>query len=114
MRSVVLVLMIALLPLRMWAADDMAVRMAQGQVAAAGMTATEMPGDCPMMAQAAHESQDEAPSAAHCMTCHLCAAAAGPSRVAVAQGPAPAGSPEPRVNRYSSASLAPDLRPPIS
>ena len=117
MRTLVLILMIALLPLRMWAAEGMAVRMAQDQVAAAGLSAAEpMPQDCPMLAQAQAEpgSPDGAPTTAHCMTCHLCAAAACLSEVAVAQGPAPAGSPESRPSPYLSATLAPDLRPPIS
>ena len=118
MRTFVLILMIALLPLRMWAAEDMGVRMAQEQAAAADMQATDaMPQDCPMMAEAKaeHRSHDGSqPSAADCMSCHLCAAAACLPEVAFVQGPAPAGPPEARPSRYLSADLAPDLRPPIS
>ena len=51
MRTLVLILMIALLPMRMWAAEGMAVRMAADQTASAtGVSAMEsMPEDCPMM-----------------------------------------------------------------
>ncbi|HEY8358300.1 MAG TPA: hypothetical protein VIL30_12655 [Ramlibacter sp.] len=115
MRTLVLLLMIALLPLRMWAADGMAVRMAQAQVSAS----QEMPADCPMMAAAADEhgahGDGESPaSAEHCMTCHLSAAANAVPDVRLRQGPAPAGPPEPGSSRYLSAVVAPDLRPPIS
>jgi hypothetical protein len=114
MRTFVLFLMIALLPLRMWAAEDMGVRMAQEQTAAAAMSAMEsMPEDCPMMAKA-HGSQDETPSTAHCMTCQLCASAACLPEVAFEQGPAPTRPPASGSSRYLSADLAPDLRPPIS
>jgi hypothetical protein len=116
MRTAVLIIMIALLPLRMWAAEGMAIRMAHEQPPAATMSSTEsMPDDCPMMAEAAagHGSQDQPPTTAHCLTCHLCAAAACLAEVAFEQGPTPAGPPDPRSNRYVSADLAPDLRPPI-
>lgn len=63
MRIVVVVLMLALLPLRVWAAEGMAVRMAQEQL---GVSATaSMPADCPMMAKAGalQEQQDDTPQA---------------------------------------------------
>jgi hypothetical protein len=119
MRTLVLVLMIALLPMRMWAAEGMAVRMASDQaMAAAGVSAMEaMPEDCPMMAKAKADagSQDEAPQAAgHCMACHLCAASACLPEVAFEQGPAPTGPPVASGLSHASADLARDLRPPIS
>ena len=119
MRTLVLILMIALLPMRMWAAEGMAVRMAQDEVAAAvGMAEmSSMPEDCPMMAMAKADpgSQDEAPQGAgHCMACHLCAASACLPEVAFEQGPAPAGPPFAFKPAYVSADLARDLRPPIS
>jgi hypothetical protein len=118
MRTFVLILMIALLPLRMWAAEGLAVRVAQEQVAAAEMSAMDsMPEDCPMMAKAKaeHGSQDESPgSITQCITCHLCAAAACVPEVAFEQGPTPTGPPEFGSSRYLSAYVAPDLRPPIS
>jgi hypothetical protein len=119
MRTLVLILMIALLPARMWAAEGMAVRMASDQVmAASGASATgAMPEDCPMMAKALGEagSEDGAPQAAtHCMACHLCAASACLPQVAFEQGPAPTGPPSASAAGFVDADLAPDLRPPIS
>lgn len=119
MRTLVLILMIALLPMRMWAAEGMAVRMAAEQTAsAAGIWAMEsMSEDCPMMAKAKAEagSEDGAPQAvAHCMACHLCAASACLPDVAFQQGPAPTGPPETPVVSFDDAELAPDLRPPIA
>lgn len=117
MRTFVLVLMVALLPLRMWAAEGMAVRMAQDQVAAsvdvAGMSS--MPADCPMMASAKAGSGDEAPKAVtHCMACHLCAASACLPGFASWQGPAPTEPPPSMVASFTEADSAPDLRPPIA
>ena len=119
MRTLVLVLMVALLPLRMWAAEGMAVRMAQQQVAAAEDSAhmASMPEDCPMAAQAKAdaEQQGEAPQAAgHCAVCYFSAAAACQSQQALPQGPPPAGPPAFGSWRYASAEVPPDLRPPIS
>lgn len=124
MRTFVLILMLALLPLRMWAAEDMAVRMAQDQVAGAMSGAATMPEDCPMMGKAGaishdqghpeHQTGDESPSTSHCLTCQLCGAAACPSEVAMEPGPAPSGPLESLASRYLSVQLAPDLRPPIS
>lgn len=113
MRTLVLMLLIALLPLRMWAAQDMGVRMAQEQMP----SAQQMPPDCPMMAQAAADEalDSESPaSTAHCMACQLCAGAACVPDLAIAPASAPAGSPLAASHRYLSAQLAPDLRPPIA
>lgn len=111
--------MVALLPLRMWAAEGMAVRMAQDEIAAASGMAemAAMPEDCPMMAQAqpASASQDDAPqNVSHCVACHLCAASACVPEIAFEQGPIPTGPPMARGPAYVSADLARDLRPPIS
>ena len=117
MRTIVLILMIALVPFRLWAADGMAVRMAQGQLAAAEMSsAASMPDDCPMMAGAQRDdgSHDPSASEARCMTCHLCAAAACLAEVGFEQAPAPAGPPRLDARRYVSAALAPALKPPIA
>ena len=119
MRTLVLILMVALLPMRMWAAEGMSVRMAVDQAAAAsGIAALEsMPDDCPMMAKAkaGTGSDDGAPqSATHCVACHLCAASACLPPVDFEQGPAPTGSPAASLPAYASADLARDLRPPIS
>lgn len=117
MRTFVLMLMIALLPLRMWAAEGMAVRMVQQEVQASAMPAMDsMPEDCPMMAKAHADlgSQDKTSPTAHCMACHLCAAFASLPVPAFAQGLAPSGPPESRASAYPSAIVAPGLRPPIS
>lgn len=119
MRALVLILMIALLPMRMWAAEGMAVRMASDQaIAAAGVSAREsMPQDCPMMAKAKDQSgsrDDAAHTASHCMACHLCAASACLPEVAVDQAPPPTGPPVASGLSYVNADLARDLRPPIS
>jgi hypothetical protein len=119
MRTLVVILMIALLPMRMWAAEGMAVRMASGQaMAAVGISAmASMPADCPMMAQAKAKAgpEDGAPQAAtHCMACHLCGASACLPGVAFEQGPAPTGPPAASGLSYVSADLARDLRPPIA
>ena len=118
MRTLVLILMIALLPMRMWAAEGMAVSMASGQAAAAGVSAMEaMPEDCPMMAkaQAGTGADDKSPQAAsHCVACHLCAASACLPEVASEQGPAPTGPPALGSARYASAEVPRRLRPPIA
>ena len=117
MRTIVLVLILALLPLRMWAADGMAVRMAQEQAASAEMPAAHaMPEDCPMMAQAGAEQglHHEPSSEAQCVTCYLCAAAASLPSLGLAHGAAPAAPPGSRLVRFASTDLAPDLRPPIA
>lgn len=117
MRTVVLILMIALLPLRMWAAEDMAVRMAQADVSAAQMSPSDpMPEDCPMMADATQhqESHDGSHAKVHCMSCQLCAAAACMPELAFERDVAPTGPAVTRASNYVSADLAPDLRPPIS
>lgn len=117
MRIFVLILMIALLPLRTWAAEGMAVRMAHGQIGAVQMADSgTMPGDCPMMVRGdAHSSGDsETTAGAQCTSCHLCAVAACTPQLERAAGPAPARAPERPTSRYLSAHLTPDLRPPIS
>jgi hypothetical protein len=120
MRTLVLILMIALLPMRMWAAEGMAVRMAQQQLAASdmsGLDSTEgMADDCPMMAKAKAErsSQDQDASTAHCMSCQLCAATACVPPIPFGQGPAPAGPHASRTDSYLSAYVALDPRPPNS
>ena len=119
MRTLVLILMVALLPLRLWAAEGMSVRMAQEQVAAASdaSQADRMPADCPMMAKAAADngSGDEAPQVAgHCVACHLCAASACLPDVAFDHARALAAPPLWSATGYASAEPEQALRPPIS
>ena len=121
MRSFVLILMLALLPLRMWAADSMGIRMAQPPVA--GMAADAMPEDCPMMASAMHTAPDGAgqgdhegpPQSQHatCLACHLCAALAYSFPHAVRHAtPAAPGERAPQL--FASRDAPPELRPPIA
>jgi hypothetical protein len=120
MRAILLFLMVALLPLRMWAAEGMAVRMAHEQLqAAASIEAAmpSMPDDCPMSVQgndADAPAGTQAGAGGHCSTCHLCAAAAFPAQAARAATPLPTGPPQGSRSRYLDAQLTPDLRPPIA
>ena len=75
MRHLILILMIALLPLRSWAGDVMSIAMN----AAASVTAEAMPSDCPMRqaSAAAAETVDlpvesSSPAGALCDVCDLC------------------------------------------
>jgi hypothetical protein len=111
-RAAILILMIALLPLRLWAADDMAIRMAaQGDSAITAMAAESMPPDCPMLAQANDTGQEGTSS--HCMACHLCAASAVFEHGAVLQVLAAASLTAEGVSRFASAVPPRDQRPPI-
>jgi len=119
MRTLVLILMIALLPLRTWAAEGMTVRMAHVQVLAAQDSSGEsMPEDCPMMARGAADPAGdpgtETGAGVHCNSCHLCAAAAGTPHVSRAAGAGSAHAPVRLGSRYLSADPTRDLRPPIS
>ena len=124
MRTLVLLLMIALVPLRVWAADGMAVRMAQAGMAAPVDAADTRaaPEDCHMAMAAVHAAHSEGAShapddntaAAQCMACHLCAACTVTAQARLGLGPAPAGPPEPFASHYQSADIARALRPPIS
>ena len=87
MRYLLIALMIALLPLRGWAGDAMAVDMAAQQMlvaqtsaanTAAMTTASGMPADCPMHlqavnAKAADDNSDQAGTLeTHCHSCDTC------------------------------------------
>ncbi|RZJ21127.1 MAG: hypothetical protein EOO54_12620 [Haliea sp.] len=81
MRSFILILMIALLPLRMWAAEGMSQQMAAASSGApagmASMDSAAMPADCPFMA--ATDGDPSGPSkdgAGVCASCQLCGAVA--------------------------------------
>lgn len=111
MRRLVLLLMIALLPARMWAAELMTLRMAEAELAP---TAIAMPADCPMLATAGADDQAAQPAGKLCIACPLCAAVAA-AAIAVA-GPAPAPLPASKApaSRYASAEARPEHKPPIS
>jgi hypothetical protein len=115
-RRLVLVLLLALLPLRMWAAEDMLNGMALADLKPAAASHAAMPPDCPM--QAAHgpaTPQDEPVGGiASCLSCQLCAAVALPPEFALSRGPAPSRPETAATPRFASAELLPDHKPPIS
>ena len=129
MRSVffklLMVIMIALLPLRGWAGNVMAVDMAGKQVAAAQIAAVSgaeisssaaMPADCPMLTQAAG-TDDPVEAGAHCScdTCDLCLALASVKDTNLAAATfTPHTAPQAASAGFSSADRAHGLKPPIS
>ncbi|HEX2546014.1 MAG TPA: hypothetical protein VHL79_14120 [Ramlibacter sp.] len=119
MRRLLLLVMIALLPLRLWAADGMALQMAQAQLAASTVTAeAAAPHDChttmaaaPTEAGSEHESDS---AAGHCFACHLCAAGVA-APLAAAQGrPASTALPLAPASRFASAEHRLVRKPPIA
>ncbi|RYF38090.1 MAG: hypothetical protein EOO25_17920 [Comamonadaceae bacterium] len=119
MRSLLLILMIALLPLRMWAAEGMSTQMAvasAGMPSMAGTGTADMPADCPFMAASAQEGEsgDAEPAAAACASCQLCGAVAA---LAIFDS-APAVSPRilapPVADAFRSALPLRGDKPPIS
>ncbi|WP_394791217.1 hypothetical protein [Rhodoferax sp.] len=132
MRRFILILMIALLPLRSWVGEAMAMDMqlqhplAMQNIAASADKSSasaafnaEMPmthTDCPGHAEAAKSASDSSPS--HCGTCPLCqmchsAAAPAPSVVPPAAWLRHA-LPFAGQTRFASAAAAFALKPPIS
>ena len=128
MARLIVLLLIALLPLRGWSATGMAV-----QMALAGNTAMEssmdagqgaMPVDCPMMQKAAsavgdaaHTPEKTMDGKSHqgCQTCQLCMTLATlDSLSAKLPEPEPFGSPIALADRYAGAELFEDSKPPIS
>jgi hypothetical protein len=126
MRNPVLLVMIALLPLRMWAAEAMVQQMAQAQVVAAAATAAsggveameDMPDDCPMTVHArsgarADDGGSPAPQP-HCMACHLSIVSPSHTLAAADAGPAPTGPPPAPSSQFASADTRRHQKPPIS
>jgi hypothetical protein len=126
MRLLLLVFMIALLPVRGWVSDAMAIDMAAQQMRMAQQAPGEpMAEDCPMNAQTSAVPSVDAPvdasqanetaSPCNCNACDLCLALASLtfSRVAavafVPHAPPPASG-----TRFSSAERGLNLKPPIS
>jgi hypothetical protein len=112
MRRLLLILLIALLPLRSGVGDAMAVGMAAGAVAHNRAQAA-MPADCPM-----HASGD--PSAtgtpcSSCDTCGLCVATAPAPLVCVPGSATPShAAPTLPARHFASAALWPRFKPPIT
>lgn len=122
MRVLLLALMIALLPVRGWVGNAMAVDMAAQQTLqtrSEGKTPAAMPEDCPMVAgAAAGATGDPATAAGHCNdcdTCELCLALASFSWPSGALGSFTAAGESPSGrHRFSSAEGGTRLKPPIS
>ena len=124
MRHLLLILMIALLPLRGWASESMAVSMAMQQLVVAQNQAagdTGMPADCPLFGKASEKSATEANSGSisplcnGCTTCQLCMA------LVTSYPPMLGAAIElPHAQRltisasFASAERAPGFKPPIS
>lgn len=110
--------MILLLPLRGWAAESMAVQMAQGQVSAQSAHESAMPADCPMFADQNTTGDDQPDTQGQhsvCPSCQLCMG------MTAATSPAPAlGKVAPMVltahkaTAFRSADLLEQQKPPIS
>lgn len=121
MSRLVLVLLIALLPLRGWAAERMAVYMAASEAAAVAMVseAQAMPADCPMLMQAdnAEPGADQGDSKGHhgCHSCQLCMSlVAQATEVQTAVIAEPFATATARTDRFVSADLLRAVKPPIS
>lgn len=122
MRALVLILAIALLPLRGWVGDAMAVSLVAQNLAGVSATALAEPApaqampDCPMRAQASDASTGEGlGSCGNCDTCNLCLAVLATSEVA---GTPPSWLPQALRagpgERFASAEAMPGIKPPIS
>ena len=134
MRRVLLILMIAVLPVRGWAADMMGVAMAAHalsatlQIAGHSSHANEvtfappngaeapfsMSSDCPMWAA---QTAGDDPSSSHegCATCQLCMAlVAGYAFVLIRTASLPQAVQEFASIRFTSAEHASGFKPPIS
>ena len=130
MRHLLLAFMIALLPVRGWVGNAMAIGMASQQVAMAQANSVDaamnaelaMPADCPMHAQAvSDQGADTDPTAAaglHCNgcdACQLCLALASLTWTHVtADSPIPDAAPLANASRFSDADSVASLKPPIS
>ena len=138
MRRFLLILMIALLPMRGWAADMMAVAMAAQHLhavqsiqaaydglntaaEATGQVQPSMLADCPMMAmptgKPASDSNDKAGSPIFkvCTSCQLCMALATEHPQVLALAPfASHAPPVSRVFEFAGVTVAAAIKPPIA
>ena len=137
MRCLLVALMIALLPVRGWVGNAMAVDMAMQQVfmlasAASGKArasgvggastpASAMPEDCPMSAQhlgaksVEGDQADETAASCSCNSCELCLALATLTFPTLATAAfTPHAEPPSHGTRFSNAERGFSLKPPIS
>ena len=130
MRHLFLIVMIALLPVRGWAVDSMAVSMAARQLNAIESVTTEaintgvkgqfdsetqatMPTDCPMQIQAVDNTN--AGVCQGCNTCLLCmAVVTGYPMTLAGAAPLPQAEQAFGSASFTSAERAPGFKPPIS
>jgi hypothetical protein len=121
-RSLVLILMIVLLPIRVWAAEGMSIRMASHPAALSALITesmdamVDMPEDCPMRASAQQDepSDSQTPATAACMACQLCAAVTDQPEFRAAGDAPPALLAWSMSSSFDSADPLRELKPPIS
>ena len=131
MRRVLLILMIALLPLRGWAADNMGLVMAVAEVSAHQSTVSAVPdagpatsagaqtflsmaADCPMRASPAADG-DQSASHTGCTTCQLCMGVfTSQAFTLIGTTLLPQAPPGLGSTRFSSAERVAGFKPPIS
>lgn len=137
MRTLLLALMIALLPIRGWLGDAMAIEMAQHTLPAAAVVAEEAAqahcheameaghGDhAGMDTTAHHDHEDSSTNSDHgtdhqgcgaCTACQVChtVALGGIPLIDIVHG-APQAPPAAHADRFASAEPVPGLKPPIS
>ncbi len=133
MRHLLLIFLIAVLPVRGWAADVMSVAMASHELNAITNVANSvsntraigqfgaemkasMPIDCPMLASSQSTTDDTAsPVFKGCTTCQLCMAlVTGYSMMLARAVHLPQAAQGMACTSFSSAERAPGFRPPIS
>ncbi len=110
-----ILVLIALLPLRAWSVERMAVHMAASEVAvAAGEPTAAMPADCPMHMTATGDS-GEPQTERGCQSCQLCMSIS-PATLPLLKTPGlrPLATVSPQADRYASAELARLVKPPIA
>lgn len=134
MRRLAIALMIALLPLRGWVGDAMAMEMAAATLEqpaqATGLGAvhthdsrtaadfdaqTAMHADCPGHADSHAETAQTSSNCGSCAACQIChAVALAPSLPHLAPGPMSAERPPTAGPDFASADRAQGIKPPIS
>jgi len=125
MRRWLLILMVALLPLRGWVGDAMAAQMAGQQLTAiesiAGEVRTERATGHFVLEDAAHDCHSVAPasdpaegSCASCVQCQVCSALVLPSGAGPGAAVPARGVPAAKGVHFASAPRAPVFKPPIA
>ena len=113
MRHFVLALMIALLPLRGWVGDAMAMEMAAADANAGNIVQAECPGHAALPLQ-----DGDSPTPAHgesCSACQICHSVALTAMLAPMPSVSmPAAAPRTAAPLFTSAERAAGFKPPIS